>query len=1046
MHKIKAYISTFLLTGILLSASAQSGEPVGSEIQGTIIDVSTNQPVNGASIQIPDFSSAITDSLGQFTIMAPDGATALMITAPGYQSRQVLLRGKEVITIYLHEKGYHSQDEVAQFYYQNKPMAYTTQSVVSANVSEDVWKKSATSPENIIGNRVSGMRVLPRSGIPGIGSNMFIRGFSSMYSSNQPLIVLDGLIYETAQYGKPIINGFLTNPLNSINTNDIENITVVKDAASIYGSRASNGVVYIRTFHPTEMATKIDFSVYGGINFSPDLIPLLKSDEYRTYISEILQTSEISNDSIASMPFFIDDPTYPEFYRYHNETNWQNKVFNNSTNQNVNLKIMGGDEVALYGLSVGYQKHEGIVKNTDYSRYSFRFNSDINIGPKLVLITNLGFSFNQHLLKEEGMTEGTGPIHSSLIKAPFFYPYIRSSEGYTSPILEDADIFGVANPVALIENMNATSDNYKILGSVDIGYEFSDHFHVNNYLGINFDKTRDDIFIPYIGTPIFFTDNGVAGNKVAHKIERYFNIYNDLRFNYIRTLGWKHHLNGLLGIRFGTNHTQGDWGTDYNTPNDEIQSLGNGLSSFREVGGYLGDWNWATVYARAEYDYSHKYLATLNFALDGSSRFGKQAEGLSFLGGTFGVFPSISAAWIVSSEPFLANVNLLDLLKIRVSYGLTGNDNIGNYTSQKYYVSQNFLGTQGLIRGNLYDPSLQWETNTKMNVGLDIAILNQKLNLRVDLYQNTTDNMINNIQAEPLSGFDYYITNSGSFNSSGIDISIYGRIIDRVFKWDAGVVFSRYKTELIEFPENSRITSLYGANILSEIGKPINLFYGYKAVGVFSTQEEAEASGLRALMPNTELIPFSAGDVIFEDLDNNKIIDENDMKEIGDPNPDFTGMLNTSLFWKGISLESALSFSYGNDIYNYLRYSLESMQNSNNQTPSVLNRWRGEGQVTHIPRAVWGDPIRNSRFSNRWIEDGSYMRLSYVTLSYNFPVKRGLINSFEIFASAHNLVTFTSYKGLDPHFSLSGATLSQGIDIGFTPQPKSVYIGLKIGL
>jgi len=1046
MHKIRVYISAFLLAGICLSASSQSEEPSGIEVQGTIIDASTKLPVDGSRIQVPGYSSAISDSLGQFTIKVPDRASALLINGPGYQSRQVPLSGQDKLTIHLNEEGYHSQDELAELYYLNTPMAYTTQSVVSANVSEDVWNQAGISADDIIGNGIAGMRVLSRSGIPGIGADMFIRGFSSMYSGSQPLIILDGLIYETAQYGTPIIGGFQTNPLNSINTNDIENITVVKDAASIYGSRASNGVVYIRTFHPKEMATKIDFSIYGGINFAPDQLPLLESDDYRTYLSEILQTSGISNDSIASMPFMIDDPSNPGYYRYHNETNWQNETFSNSTNQNVNLKIMGGDDIALYGLSVGYQKHEGIVRNTDYSRYSFRFNSDINISPKLVLKTNLGFSFNQHNLKEDGEAGSTNPLHTSLTKAPFLYPYIRSNTGAVSPILEDSDILGAGNPVSLIDNMNANSSNYKILGSIDVGYQLSEHFRVNNYLGINFDKSRDNMFIPYLGTPPDSTDQGVVGNKAAHKVERYFAVYNDFRFNYTRTLNWKHHFNAMAGVRIGTNQTEGDWGTDYNTPNDEIQSLGNGVSSLRDVGGYLGDWNWITFYARADYNYAHKYLASFNLAMDGSSRFGAEADGLSMLGGVFGVFPSISAAWVVSSESFLANVELVDLLKIRLSYGKTGNDNIGNYTSRKYYESQNFLGSQGLIKGNLYNPALQWESNTKLNGGLDLAIFNQRLNLSADLYKNTTEDMINYIQADPMSGFEYYIDNSGSFTSSGLDLSVHGRILNRSLKWDAGVIISRYKTNLIDFPEDRRITSLFGANIISQLGNPINQFYGYKALGVFSTRAEAEASGLLALMPNTELIPFSAGDVIFEDRDGNKIIDENDMQVIGDPNPDFTGMFNTRLSWKGISLEAAFSFSYGNEIYNHLRYRLESMQNANNQTPSVLNRWRGEGQETHVPKAVWGDPIGNSRFSDLWIEDGSYLRLSYITLSYKLPIRSGFLNSIEIFASAHNLVTLTSYKGMDPDFSLSGATLTQGIDIGLTPQPRSVYMGIKIGL
>ncbi len=494
------------------------------------------------------------------------------------------------------------------------------------------------------------------------------------------------------------------------------------------------------------------------------------------------------------------------------------------------------------------------------------------------------------------------------------------------------------------------------------------------------------------------------------------------------------------------NKTEGDWGIDYNTPNDQIRSLGNGVSSMREVDGYLGDWNWITFYASANYDYGHKYLATFNLALDGSSRFGNEAEGISAFGSTFGVFPSIATAWLLSSEPFLAEAGFLDLLKLRVSYGITGNDNIGNYTSTKFYISQNFLGSQGLIKGNLYNPALQWETNKKLNGGLDIAVFNQRLSFQVDLYQNRIENMINIIEASPLSGFNFYIDNEGSFTSSGLDLSLNGRVLNGGVKWDLGIIVSKYKTNLVEFPVERRITTIWGANIITEIGKPLNQFYGYKTLGVFATQAEAEASGLRALMPNTDLIPFSAGDVHFEDLDGNQIIDENDMQVIGDPNPDLTGMFTSSISWIGITLDAGLSFTYGNDVYNHLRYRLESMQNSDNQTPSVLNRWRGEGQVTHIPKAQWGDPIDNSRFSDRWIEDGSYLRLSYVSLSYNIPVKPRFVNSLEIFVSGHNLLTFTSYLGMDPDFSPSEATLTQGIDIGLTPQPKSVYIGIKIGL
>ncbi len=551
MRTIRIYFSLLLAAGICMAAYSQAENPGSIRVQGSVINGSTSLPADGISISVPGFSSAISDSMGEFSIEVPYDESTLTLTGPGYQTREVLLRGKQEITINLNEKGYHSQDEMAELYYVKKPKALTTQSIVSVHLAKDNWKNQATSAEQLIDNKIAGLRIMARSGTPGLGSNMFMRGFSSLYSSNQPLIVLDGLIYETAQYGTPIIRGFKNNPLNSINSMDIENITVVRDASSIYGSRAGNGIIYIRTNHPTEMATKIDFSIYGGINYAPEQTPLMKSEDYRTYLAEIYQTSGISGDSIASMPFMIDDPAYPDYYRYHNETNWQDEVFQNSKNQNVNLKIMGGDDIALYALSVGYQKHEGIIKNTDYSKYSFRFNSDINISKKLILKTNLGFTFNQHNLKEDGETPNTNPLHTSLVKAPFLYTNVRSSTGAISPNLEDADIFGISNPTALVNNMSATSNNYKILGSVDIGYSFSDYFTLNNYLGINFDKSRDNVFIPYLGTASDTIESGVAGNAVAHKVERYFSIYNDFRANYVRTLGWKHHLNGLAGVRMG---------------------------------------------------------------------------------------------------------------------------------------------------------------------------------------------------------------------------------------------------------------------------------------------------------------------------------------------------------------------------------------------------------------------------------------------------------------------------------------------------------------
>ncbi len=1015
-------------------------------ITGSVNNASTNLPIEGIGVSVPGVISTFTDSTGSFLINVPDKESILIFSGPEYQQKEIPLRGETDIIVYLYETDYSSFNQFADKYYSKIPVAYSPNSIVTLNPQNRTWKTPGTSMEQLFDGQIPGLNIISRSGVQGIGSNLFLRGFSSIYASNQPLIIVDGFIYENKQYGISIISGFQTNPLASININDIENVTVIRDAASIYGAKASNGIIYIRTNHAYEKVTRINFSTYGGINFSPDQIPLLQADDYRRYLTEILQTKGLSSDSILSLPYMIDDTGYPDYYRYHNNTNWQDQVFTNSFNQNINLRISGGDEIALYALSVGYQKHKGIIKNTSYSRYSFRFNSDINISSRLTLNSNLSFTFNQHNLKEDGNAPTTNPLYLSFFKAPFTYPNVISSTGAISPNLEDADILGVGNPVAVIDNLYATSNNYKIFGSFNANFQITKHLKASDLIGINFDKIRDNLFVPHLGIAQDSLDKGIAENEMAHKVERVFILSNDFRLAYNRSLNLRHNIGWLAGIRIGTNKTQGDWGEDYNSPNDQMRTLGTGVSSLREIGGYLGEWRWLTWYASADYNFRYRYFLNLNLALDGSSRFGEEAPGISMFSGKFGIFPSVAAAWLVSSEQFMAGIRSIDHLKVRASYGITGNDDIGNYSAKKYYVSQNLLGSEGLVKGLLWNPELKWETNKKLNTGIDLAVLKERISFSFDFFHNTTEDMLNIMQANPLSGFDAYLENNGSLKSDGVEISLNSRILNGNFKWDIGVNIARYKTEIIEFPEDQRITQIFGANILTKAGEPPGLFYGYKTLGVFATQEEAEASGLRALMPNTDLIPFSAGDIHFDDYDGNHIIDENDMQIIGDPNPDLTGMLFNHFEWKGISLEACILFSYGNDMYNHLRYMLESMQNSYNQIPSVLNRWRGDGQVTDIPKANWGDPIGNSRFSDRWIEDGSYARLKYITLSYKVPLKSAFIASLEVFISGQNLVTLTRYLGMDPEVSLSDFSLAQGIDIGLIPQPRSMFMGIKLGL
>lgn len=1041
----KIIFSVSLLSCVIIVSGQYTIDSLFSiKINGTVTEASTNMPLEGINVSYEELSSTFTDSLGNFSLAVPNTKIAITISGRGYQTQTFPLKQQEFVKLTLHEENYPSAYQLINEFYTINPLLFSTKSVSVITNNTEQWKNPGLSLEDVLKDKMVGLNVIAKSGMPGLEANMSLRGFSSLYGSNKPLIVVDGFVLDNTEINNSPIENFQSNPLSFIDITDIENISLIKDASTIYGSRAGNGVIFISTQRSKDVATQIFFNALGGVNFAPKQLPMLKADDYRRYLSEVLQSNGLSVEEINSSELMNDDPTSPDYFRYHNNTNWQDLVFSDGIFQKYNLRISGGDDIALYSLSVGYTDHNGVLKNTGFKRYNARFNSDINISPKFSLNTGVSFALNNYNLKEEGLLN-TSPIHQSLYKSPLLHPYQRTSEGIVSPILEDYDELGVSNPLVIAENTEATSDGYQIFGLFNLNYYPLKELTISNQVGVNFHKSRNNLFTPHLGIAPDTLSLGVAENKMAHQVSRYFNLSNDFRIKYQRTFNSIHHISGLGGARLSLLQSEDDWGQSHNSPNDEMKTINTGSNIFRTIGGGLTDINRLTYYINGEYNFANRYMASFNLSLDGSSLFGDEAQGLALHGTTFGLFPSVSAAWLISSESFMSNINKVDILKVRLSYGISGNSVFEEFPSSKYYLSQNFIGSQGLVKSSLWSPSLQWETVTKLNVGADIGVLKNRIIAGFDYFQNTTTDLINIIDADPLSGFSYYIDNNGSFKSTGIEVSAFFRPVNaKNLKWDVTLTYSTYQTEVLEIPNNQKVTNIFDAMILSETGKPLGVFYGYKTLGVFSTQAEAENAGLSSVLPNTELAPFGAGDIIFDDINSDGIIDEKDLQVIGDPNPDFTGMISNKISWKGISLEAMISVVYGQEVFNHLRYQLESMQNSNNQSQAILNRWKTEGQITSIPKASANDPLGNSRFSDRWIEDGSYLRLKYVTLSYKLPWNPYFIRGLEVFVTGKNLVTLTNYLGYDPEFSLSNFSLAQGIDIGLTPQSKSVYAGIKI--
>jgi TonB-linked SusC/RagA family outer membrane protein len=1041
-----------VLLCVLVSSYAQNESATknkGVEISGKVTDAATHQPLRAVNITFGNYSAAITDSTGSFTLKVPNYNVTLMLQAEGYQSKELALKGRKTVTTVLYEDTYVSFYDGANLPFETKSISHIPFAVTSVQATRN-WAHTAETPDALLQGKVAGLNVIRRSGTPNIGANFFLRGISSLYTSNKPLIIVDGVIYDNTDFGGSLISNNVTNPLAYIDVKDIDNITVIKDATSTYGTKGANGVINITTARAKELGTKIDLAVYGGVNFAPESIPLLNAAQYRTYTTDLLQSAGLTAPQISGLSFMNDDPSNPDYYRYHHQTDWQKQALDNSSLKNVYIKVTGGDNIAKYALSLGYFSNAGVTKGTSMSRYHTRFNADLNLSRRMTATTNLSFTYNDQDLRDQGLAYKTNPLYLSLIKSPLIGVNEMSASGVKSPDITDTDIFGVSNPVALINSMVGLNKNYRFQGSVGFNYILSKSMNINTLVAVSVDKVRENLFIPRKGVADeILTDGTDIDSRLGAQTKRILSVYNDTRITYDKVFNNIHHFSARAGFRFLAPRTEQDIELGANSATDQLRSVGNGVAALRQTGGDISQYQWLNTYLSADYSLLDKYFISFNTAADGSSRFGKNVPGaLHFNGNSFAVMPSLAASWLISSEKFMGHNKVVDLLKLRASYGMTGNDDIGNYTAQQYYVSQNFLGTEGLVRGSFGNDQLQWESIHKANVGLDASLFNERLNITADGYRNMTYKMLVDETLPTIAGITHAMTNTGTMKTLGAEASVMGRIVNRTsLKWDLGFTVAHYKSTITRLPDPLSIVTGYADGyILSSVNNTPNLFYGYKTSGVYSSDAEAAAAGLKVVQPTGQVVGFRGGDVRFVDMNGDKIIDQNDRQIIGDPNPDLFGSVSSSLTWKRFTVDALFTFSEGNDIYNYTRRQLESESNFNNQTTAVVNRWKMNGQITNIPRAAYGDPVGNSSFSDRWIEDGSYFRLRSASVSYDLPIKTNFLRYSTLYVTGNNLFTVTKYLGYDPEMSSTVSPLGQGVDITLEPQYRSVQVGVRFGL
>ena len=1043
-------------------------------VRGYVTDAATGKPLAGVIVEAYGNNryTAMTDETGAYELKVPEYVSSVSMRVEGYQLLQ-----KAIST---------DIDKT------NGQLYPATFSPIYARTTESFSSRSATNFDNtaqlsidpLVAEQLGAdIHSIGRSGQLGIGNTMFINGLTSLQSNAQPLVVIDGVITDMQNDRQMLHEGYYNNILANLNVNDIESVTVLKNGTAIYGAKAAGGVILIKTKRNKSMATKIDVNINGQFMLQPRLPKMMGAEDYRLYATEMLGGI---TDNVQNMEFVNADPSNYYYKTYHNNTDWTKEVYHNTFVSNYGINVQGGDDVANYNLSVGYSFGEATQRGNDFSRFNMRLNTDIHVFRGLDVRFDAAYSDVNRDLRDDGasadLSAGTvsSPGFLSLIKSPFLAPYAYDVSGRQSHYLSEADNYlvkafdssvdllqkdnvdyvksvSLSNPVAILqlgdgENRNQAG-NRMITFSITPHYQFNGHLSLQEHFNFTLVNTNENYYQPREGTPPYMlmaNSNDHVENMAQSMASRQNAILSDTRLMWNNRYG-AHYIDVIGGVRYQSSKYKLTAQRGYDTGNDKYPSTGNTNSKYRTTWGADDKTRELTWYAQVDYNWSDKYYLQAGFSAEASSRFGDDADGLKLGGVVWGLFPSINAAWVISNEKWLANVKFVDYLRLNAGFDVTGNDNIDYTASKTYFVANNMLNQKidGKSIGNIGNTSLKWETTNRLTVGLDGNFFNNRLNARINYYKGWTNNLLTLRQLAWTSGLAESWSNDGKLENEGIEVGASIKVLNlKDFGWELGATAGHYVNKITALPNNNKSfeTEAYGATILSQVGTAAGVFYGYKTDGVYATQAEAVADGYYQVNSRDEKEYFSAGDMRFVDKDNNGVIDDNDRFVIGDPNPDLYGNIYTRFNYKNWSLSATMRYSLGNDVYNYQRSLLEGGSRFYNQTTAMLSRWISEGQQTEIPRISYSDTMGNSRFSDRWIEDGSYLRLSNVTLSYSIPIRSTYLQGITLWGGAYNLFTITRYLGSDPDCGVSGSTLLQGIDRGLLANSRSFALGVKVNL
>lgn len=1032
-----------------------------STIKGTVTDAANGDILAGTTVQVKGTNvGATTDSQGKYQINLPASGSTLVFSFIGYQPLEVVVGNRSVVNAQLTGTDNALSEVVVVGYGVQNRRDITT--AIGSVKAKDLAGQPVASFDQALAAKIAGVQVSQTSGAPGAALSVRVRGTGSISAGNDPLYVIDGIpLSRDTKFATGSTNTqFPDNPINvlsTINTDDIESIEVLKDAsaAAIYGSRGSNGVVLLTTKRGKEGKTVVNYDSYVGVQQVTKKIDLLDAYQYSQISNEAKNNAYLDRnptgkptDSNAIRTAGVGAPStliQPEIVPYLSgqaglpSTDWQDAIFRSATIQNHTLSISGGKDNVRFYVSGNYMNQRGVVISSGFKRYSTRANVEIKSG-RLTAGINLNPTYSYHdLVKAEGPYLGEGVVGLALQSAPVFsvynadgtYNFGNNGWGYGAT--------SILNPVAIANQVSDKLSQLRVLGNVYAQYAITKDLSYRLSLGTDINSFQRDYYRPSTleirdrkgpSTPTGFSR---AQNFVDWLVE------NTLNYNHSFGL---HTVSALAGFSSQKDRRVANELTATNFPNDLVYTLNAGQVSSGSSD--IQEWSLLSYIGRVQYDYNGKYLLSAAVRADGSSRFGRNNR--------YGYFPSVSAGWNLSQETFLKSVSWLSDLKLRASYGLTGNFQIPNYGSVSLLNYQNYiLGNEtivsGLAPGNSANDKLRWEKTAMFDIGFDASFLRNKLNLTVDYYNSNTSDLLLNVPVPRASGFSTELQNIGKVNNQGIELTLGTRQTFGRFRWEASANIAANRNKVIALgPSGDPIIvagGVAGAQFITQIGHPIGEYYTMINDGVFKNQAEIDA------YPHTTTT--RPGDFKFRDTNGDGKIDFNSDRAVtGSYFPKYTFGFTNNFAYRGFDLSFSLQGVQGHKILNLLRRYVYNLEGNGNLFVGALNRWQsadnpGNGLVNRANRLASGS---NGEISTWHIEDGSYVRVRNITLGYALPtalLQKINVSRARLYVTAQNPFTFTKYLGFNPEVnSRPDSALSSGEDYGTYPLPRTTSVGLNL--